>query len=197
MTDDSDPSGSEPATQPGFDPAAYDAVIYDLDGTLVRLSVDWGAVADDVLDAYASQGIVPPTDDLWSLFAIAADYGLAETVEATIASHERAGAEASTRLPLAGILTTDGAQRTAVCSLNCEEACRIALGTHDLSDGVSAVVGRDTVEGHKPDPGPLLSAVDALGVDPEHALFVGDSERDAVTARRAGVPFRYVSDVLE
>ena len=56
------------------------------------------------------------------------------------------------------------------------------------------VIGRDTVETFKPDPESLLAAVDRLGVRPERTLFVGDSERDAETADRAGTRFAYVGD---
>ncbi len=196
-----------------FDPTAYDAVVYDLDGTLVDLAVDWDAVADDVIDVYTNHAIKPPAGDLWELLDVADEYGLADAVEETIAAHERDGARRSTRLQLAdridgsrgqdfdadGSAGIDGGSDgppVAVCSLNSEAACRIALETHDLDGGVDAVVGRDTVATHKPDPEPLLAAIDALGADPARAIFLGDSESDAVTAERAGVPFLSVREAL-
>lgn len=66
-----------------------------------------------------------------------------------------------------------------VCSLNCEDACQMALETHDIEDAVSAFVGCDTVDTHKPDLESLLSVVDSLGAAAENAVFVGDSPRDA------------------
>ena len=176
---------------------AADAIVYDLDGTLLELAVDWDAVADDVVGAYAERALIAPTDDLWSLLDAAADYGVEAVVEETIADHERAGARESTLLPLGERLADDDADRpAAVCSLNCEEACRIALETHGLEEAVDAVVGRDTVETHKPDPESLLAAVEALGVEPERVVFVGDSESDRITADRAGVRFVSVVDAL-
>jgi len=167
----------------------HDAVIYDLDGTLVRLTVDWAAVADDVRAVYADAGETPPSDGLWELLERAGEYDLREEVEAAIAAREREGARASDRLPLADDLA-DGP--VGVCSLNCEAACRIALAEHGLTDRVSTVIGRDSVATHKPDPEPLVTALEALGVAPEDGLFVGDSERDLRTAEAAGVPFEYV-----
>ncbi len=184
-----------------FDPTAYDAVVYDLDGTLVHLVVDWNAVAEDVIDVYAEHAIKRPGSDLWELLEAADGYGIGEAVEEVIAGHEREGARRSTRLPLADRLDTPGDPETgsedppvAVCSLNCEAACRIALETHGIDGGVDAVVGRDTVSTWKPDPEPLLAAIDALGAEPARAVFIGDSERDANTAERAGVPFKYVHE---
>ena len=188
------------------DPAVYDAVVYDLDGTLVHLAVDWAAVADDVLDVYTDHAIKPPTDELWGLLEAAAGYGIGAEVEEAIALHERSGAHDSTRLPLGDRLAArgddgdrDGSGPPAgVCSLNCEAACRIAVETHGLDAALteSAIVGRDTVETHKPEPESLLAAVERLDAEPEHTLFVGDSQRDAVTAERAGVDYAWASELL-
>ena len=190
--------------------AGYEAVVYDLDGTLVELAVDWDAVADSVLDAYAERALIPPTEELWGLLGAADEYGIRAAVEEAIAVHERAGANESTRLPLGDRLaaafdpsddgpTVDGSHPPAgVCSLNCEEACRIAVATHDLDDALveEAIVGRDTVGSYKPDPESLFAAIDRLGADPADALFVGDSRRDAVAAERGGVDFAWVADLL-
>lgn len=170
---------------------AYDAVVYDLDGTLVSLDVDWDVVAEDIMDVYAGAGFEPPAEELWSLLDLAPEYGIEAEVEDVIAEHELEGARQSKRLEFANDLH-DGP--IAICSLNCEAACRVALETHDLSDRFSVVVGRDTVSTYKPEPESLTAAIEKLGVDPEDALFVGDSERDARTAERAGVAFEYVGD---
>lgn len=171
----------------------YDGIVYDLDGTLVRLCVDWDAAANDIEAIYRRAGIDVADQDLWELFDTAEDHGLSSAVEATLSGHEREGARRSTRLPAADDLaTTDRA--VAVCSLNSEAACRIALEIHDLARHVQVVVGRDTTDVHKPDPGSLLAAVERLGVPRDRVVFVGDSQRDELTATRANVAFEYVGD---
>jgi phosphoglycolate phosphatase len=172
----------------------HEAVVYDLDGTLVRLAVDWEAAASDATALFADAGVDAADADLWSLFESAPDHGLADELESVLAAHERRGAERAVRLPLADRLA-DRDVPVGVCSLNAEAACRRALERHGLLDHVAAVVGRDSVATHKPDPEPLLATLDRLGVDPDAALFVGDTERDAVTADRAGVAFAFVDDV--
>ncbi|MFB6227136.1 MAG: HAD family hydrolase [Halobacteriales archaeon] len=174
-------------------PEDVDAVVYDLDGTLLRLAVDWERVAADVGAVYGEAGIPTEGAGVWELLERAEENGIGEEVGAAIAAHEREGAHESVRLPPADDLI-ERSLPAGVCSLNCEAACRIGLETHDLADHVDAVVGRDTVGARKPDPEPLLAAVDALGVDPEAALFVGDSESDELTATRAGTRFSYVGD---
>ncbi|WP_050033379.1 HAD family hydrolase [Halorubrum halophilum] len=200
-------AGTVSSVERPIDLAAYDAVVYDLDGTLVELAVDWGAVAESVLDVYTEHAVIPPTDDLWGLLGAAGEYGIRDSVEEAIAAHERAGARESTLLPLGGRLIEaveggEGGRRgppAGVCSLNCEEACRVAVETHGLGDALDpdAIVGRDTVDTHKPEPESVLAAVERLGGEPSRALFVGDSRRDAVAAERAGVSFAWAADLIE
>ncbi|WP_121821664.1 HAD family hydrolase [Halostella salina] len=166
----------------------YDGVVYDLDGTLVDLAVDWGAVAADVEAVYERAGVDPDGRSLWDLLGAAREEGLFEQVNAAIADHEREGARTSRRLSTADELAALD-RPAAVCSLNCEDACAVALETHGLSAHVERVVGRDTVDTWKPEPESLLAAVDALGVDPSRAVFVGDSLRDREAAERAGVDY--------
>jgi phosphoglycolate phosphatase len=170
----------------------YDAVVYDLDGTLVDLAVDWETVARDVTALLESRGAPPETTDLWEMWHGSKGTAHEAAVHRTMADHEEAGARASTLLGPARSIPAD--LPVSVCSLNAESAVHVALDTHDLTGVMDAVVGRGSVPTEKPDPEPLLAALEPLGVDPDRAVFVGDSERDAVTARRAGVPFRYVSE---
>jgi len=172
--------------------AEYDAVVYDLDGTLVRLDVDWGAVAEEAAAALSARGVDTAGMNLWDVLEAADDAGHRATVEEVIAAHEREGARTSRRLPTADELPLD--VPVGVCSLNCEAACRLALETHGIDGYVTAVVGRDTVDTYKPNPEPLLTAIRELSADPGRTLFVGDSERDAEAARRAGVQFQYVGE---
>jgi phosphoglycolate phosphatase-like HAD superfamily hydrolase len=173
----------------------YEAIVYDLDGTLARLRVDWGQVREDVAGKLRARGVDVGGDSLWDLLERSQTSPLDRIVEETISEHEREGARRSERLPLANELPQN--VPVGVCSLNSEAACRIALEMHGLDPYVQTIVGRDTVETYKPDPEPLLRTTQSLGVNPAATLFIGDTERDAVTAERAGVAFEYASARLD
>ncbi|WP_254545075.1 HAD family hydrolase [Halomarina pelagica] len=172
------------------DEGSYEAIVFDLDGTLVDLAVDWEVVRRDVATVLGDRGVTVDGHDLWAMLELADETGHRAPVEAAIGEHERRGAHDSDRLTAADDLPLS--VPVGVCSLNCEAACRIALDTHGLAEHVDALVGRDSVATEKPHPEPLLTVVTALSARPERTLFVGDSERDELTARRAATDFRYV-----
>lgn len=49
------------------------------------------------------------------------------------------------------------------------------------------MVAADDIDRHKPDPAPVLKALDNLAADPESTLFVGDSPHDIDAGKAAGV----------
>jgi phosphoglycolate phosphatase len=62
------------------------------------------------------------------------------------------------------------------------------LETVGLRHWFAVVVSGDTLPEKKPHPAPLLHICKELGVEPAHALLVGDSGNDVEAARRAGCP---------
>lgn len=172
--------------------SGYDAIIYDLDGTLVRLDVDWEQVRTRCEAVLSARGVDTGGAGLWELREIAADNNAQDRVDEVIAEFEREGAYSCERLALARELPHD--VPVGVVSLNDEAAVRIALELYGLDRHVDVVVGRDTVGTVKPDPEPLVYAADRMGVPPGRVLFVGDSESDAVAAERAGMDFQWVDE---
>jgi 2-phosphoglycolate phosphatase len=55
-----------------------------------------------------------------------------------------------------------------------------------LAERSSCIVSGDTLAVRKPEPDQLLLACDLIGVDPRTAIYVGDAERDIEAGRRAG-----------
>lgn len=57
----------------------------------------------------------------------------------------------------------------------------------ELASSFDVVVGHEDTERHKPDPDPVLVAVEKLGGSPDEAAYVGDSPFDIGAAKAAGV----------
>lgn len=79
--------------------------------------------------------------------------------------------------------------KLGVCTNKPEAPTLAVLEALDLRAPFAAVVGGDTLPVRKPDPAPLRLTIERLGGTPAQAVFVGDSEIDAATARAAAVPF--------
>lgn len=171
-------------------------VVFDLDGTLVRLRVEWAALEDRIAAELQMAGIETEGRSVWSMLETARERDRLDLVEPMINDYEIEGAERSKRLALADVVSTLPCP-VGICSLNCEAACRRALDVHGLSKHVETIVGRDSIRPWKPDPAPLEAAIEGIGVRPEAAVFVGDSERDAHTAEAAGVAFLTAEAAIE
>ena len=65
--------------------------------------------------------------------------------------------------------------------------CRAILTHLNLTDQFDTIIGGDSLTVRKPNPEPLQEAIDQLKGG--FAIYVGDSEVDSETARRANVPF--------
>ncbi|MBF9030289.1 phosphoglycolate phosphatase [Rhodobacterales bacterium HKCCE3408] len=64
---------------------------------------------------------------------------------------------------------------------------RAVLAHLNLDRRFPVILAGDSLPERKPDPAPLHATLDRLGTGPR--LYVGDSEVDAETAQRAGIPF--------
>jgi 2-phosphoglycolate phosphatase len=69
-----------------------------------------------------------------------------------------------------------------------ERLARPVLSGLGLEDRAAVIVGGDTCPRPKPFPDPLLHAAATLGIAPMRILYVGDDERDVQAARAAGMP---------
>ncbi|MCL6285464.1 phosphoglycolate phosphatase [Ruegeria sp. 2012CJ41-6] len=178
------------------------AIVFDLDGTLIDSVPDLAAAVNLTLTA---RGL--PELDLTTIIGFVGN-GLPKLVERvmthggvdmglhskltriTLDNYMRA--PTARTVLYAGVrdmleaFTTSG-NALGICTNKPEAAARQVLDALDLSRFFAVVVGGDTLAQRKPDPAPLLHVFEQLGAGPR--FYVGDSEVDAETAQRAGVPF--------
>jgi len=56
-----------------------------------------------------------------------------------------------------------------------------------LKDYIDGLIGYEDVENHKPDPEPILKALELFNANKETTVYVGDHENDMVAAKKAGI----------
>ena len=187
---------------------AIEAVLFDLDGTLLDTAAD---IAEALNRALAERGWPPiaPSEVRRMI-----GRGSPLLIERAAAFQSRALDEAAKAALLErffhhyGYLEESGEFKAepyagaAECLRALHEAgLRIAVVTNkyerfatgllkalSLRDWVDCVVGGDSCPLRKPDPAPVLFACKQLGVAPAHALMVGDSINDVQAAHAAGIP---------
>jgi len=115
-----------------------------------------------------------------------------DEVERTLCAAELRAIETAAPTPFAReviVAAKQAGRDVAIVSNNSAPAINAYLTVHRLAHYVSPVVGR--VPGRpdlmKPNPEPVLRAVNALGADSRRCLLVGDSVTDVTSARAANV----------
>lgn len=178
------------------------AVLFDLDGTLVHSAPDIHAAANAMLAEAGAAAVDLPTvqgfigEGAAVLVArLMAARGLPPGRHEELLARFRAAydtAPARLTRPWPGVPGALAALARAGHALGVvtnkpEAPARAVLAALGLAEHIAVVVGGDSLPVRKPDPGPLIHALAALGA--ADGIFVGDSEIDAAAAAAAGLPF--------
>lgn len=179
----------------------YRTVIFDLDGTLLDTLDDLADAVNQALSTYnlpvrstaevrrflgngiralVSSAVPEGTDEALfeQVFQCFRTYYVAHCLDRT--------------QPYAGILDVLRAMRArgiglAIVSNKLQPAVS-ELNEHFFAGLIDVAVGESATVRRKPNPDAVLAALQGLGGDKASAVYVGDSEVDIETARRAGLP---------
>ena len=166
-------------------PSDFDFFVFDLDGTLFTLPVDWVAVRDEFA-AIAGEPIEgkPLFQEVQRVTA--AKPGTKQNILSMIEAHELKALEGAK--PMNGavelIYSLFEVSKLALVTLQGKRACDEILRKHKLLDLFEAVVTREDSLDRAVQ---LEAALNRLRVRPKEALFVGDRLNDVVCARKVGV----------
>lgn len=176
----------------------FDAVLFDLDGTLIdstelivrsyqhtlrelaqrepsRESIISGfgtPLVDNLHRLSPNPSLVPQMVDVYS------EYN--ERHHDELVTPFAAATEAVRRLRAAGV-------PLAIVTGKRRRYAQMGLRLAGLDAHFDAVIPPECTERGKPDPEPVRAALRKLEVEPDRALFVGDSPHDVAAARAAGV----------
>lgn len=192
-----------------------DAVIVDLDGTMVHTIGDFAeAIARMLADLQLPQLATSDIEHMvgkgtehllrTALAAVLASTGhpkegLAQTAEALFPQalqrymHHYVAINGQYSMVYDGVAQGLQALKAAGLRLACVTNKPLAFTTPLLAakglDGLfDMVFGGDSFERKKPDPLPLLKTCEALGSSPLRTLMIGDSSNDAQASRASGCP---------
>jgi HAD superfamily hydrolase (TIGR01509 family) len=183
-----------------FDPARYDAAIFDCDGTLVDTMPLHHAAWRAAFERYQA-----PFDFTWELFMSRAGMTLEHTVECLNEQFDcslppkpvsdlqreefRRRSDQVSPIDYVVAFARDIASRhpVAVASGGVRALVVHALDVANLTDIFTTVVSADDVEHGKPAPDSFLLAAARMSVAPERCLVLEDGDFGLEAARRAGM----------
>ena len=193
------PSEETNPASPGPRPRAPGpAVLFDLDGTLVD-SIDLIVAA--ALNAFACRPgpspseaqirntigrPLPTTFGPWLVDDNDLPFLISKYREYQLEHHDRLTNAYDGIMDAVVGLHTAGCRMAIVTSKVGFMAERALVHT-GLASYMQCVIASDSTTKHKPDPEPVLVALERLGAGPEESIFVGDSPYDMQAARAAGV----------
>ena len=172
-----------------------DAVLFDLDGTLIDCSE---AISASFNSALRNNGLdeLPSNEvkrmigrPLLELFTELNPGGPVEhLIEGYKTAFRKLSPGNSTLLPgareLLNMLSKN--KRLGVVTSRSSSGTAAILQEFGLREVFDTLVGVEDVAEAKPSPAPVLFALERLGADPAEAVFVGDTPYDMESGRRAG-----------
>ncbi len=173
-------------------------ILFDLDGTLVD-SID--LIIDSYTHTFRTHGLrVPDREEiiagigtpLRTVFgAISSDpvevaAWTATYREYNLANHDARVMPIAPAVQLALRAASSGRVLGLVTSKN-NAGARRGLAHVGLADAIPVVIGADDVINPKPDPEPVLRALEMVSSTASDACFIGDSPYDIISGKAAGV----------
>ena len=182
-------------------------IVFDLDGTIVRLSVEWTSLKNKLKNEYSKlydescsfesisaclSKIVERNDNhvLESFFNIIRQYEL-ERIQKTqpieesvffINNTELFGVKENTKL--------------AILSLNTRRTIIYSLKLAKIYKKFDFIVGREDVRKWKPNPEGLLKIQNHYNVEKEEVIYFGDLRKDILTGTNARIDAFHISSLI-
>lgn len=176
-----------------------DAVLFDFDGTLVNIKIDFAKMRQEILSLGILYGISPKSD-VYVLEAIEEIYDVLSAKDMILASEFKKQAnEILIDIELSAVQSSvcypDADKTLAVLKSNgikvgiVTRNCRLAVQKTSEKAGFiyDVLLTRDDVKKVKPDPQHLWDALALLGADCEKSIMVGDHPLDILAGKKAGM----------
>lgn len=181
------------------------AVVWDLDGTLVDSVVDLAAsvnvvlteqhaaaLAEDQIRAMIGNGVGKLLDRAAAAAGLTGEAANPDALYRRFTEHYADNCCNATRV-YDGVIETLSTLRArgfkqGVCTNKPESMARTVIATLQIGEYFSAIVGGDSTAFRKPHKAPMLMCLEQMGCAAERSLMVGDSAADVELARNCNMP---------
>ncbi|MHA1391403.1 MAG: HAD family hydrolase [Promethearchaeota archaeon] len=182
-------------------------IVFDLDGTIVRLVADWHSLFKALSARFTEKN--RETINLKSISAI-----LSRVVEKGDVEELQLNFNLIRQYELENITSNEPIKeiiyfinnkelfgvspnaKLAVFSLNTRSTILKSLEMAGIIDKFEFFVGREDVRKWKPEPDGLLKILDYFNVNSEDMIYFGDLEKDLLAGANAGVESYYIDTII-
>ncbi|QBP18527.1 HAD family hydrolase [Acetilactobacillus jinshanensis] len=177
----------------------YQAILFDIDGTLIDSFPPYAKVMTNVLAIHNKPISV---EQLKKTFSMTLDraFKYLRIPESLQDQFEMEYLNEKARLNLKPVLFKGIShvfkslnQKTlpgiAIVTSGGDQEVNELLNAYPFMKKIWTAVTADTIPYHKPEPEPLLHAVNQMGINPKHALYIGDALVDMNAAKNAKMDF--------
>ena len=182
-------------------------IVFDLDGTLVKLAADWHHIKKALSDRYFKiygekcefkhisgcfDYVVEKKDEreLNNFFKVLEDFEMRnisnnKEIEASIFFINNLNE-----------FEVPNDIKLAIFSLNTRKTIINSLKMARIYDKFDYIVGREDIRKWKPSPDGLLKIMEYFGVNREDMIYFGDLQKDIITGNNAGVESYLVEEII-
>ncbi len=182
-------------------------IVFDLDGTIVDLAVDWMSLKDLLVERYEElyqescdfksvskclEKMVEKQDEsnIQNFFDIIRHYELKNIRDVKLID------ETIFFINNKNLFGIENEMKFAILSLNTRDTIIRALEIADITDKIDYIVGREDVRKWKPDPEGLIMIKNHFKVKKEEIIYFGDMEKDLLTGENAGIEAYLIDDLI-
>lgn len=186
-------AGSSAADRP------FDAVMFDMDGTLVNSKIAIVQSYHDATTKIMGEAYPVEEEDIDRIIQLRGQEtfpmiakGDADIAEQLRVEFGKAYAIHQSEIPLFDSVVPmldamkEGGIRLGIATSKARERFEVDMDRSGIRDYFELTITGDDVANAKPHPEPITMGIEQMGLDPKRVLYIGDGPNDVIAAREAG-----------
>ena len=183
-------------------------IVFDLDGTIVDLAVDWQHIKNILSERYSKiygetcefkhisaclEYVVEKKDEreLKNFFKILEDYEMKDI------NKSKEIKETIFFINNLKLFEVPKDTKLAIFSLNTRKAIISSLKLAKIFDKFDYIIGREDIRKWKPNPDGLLKIKKYFGVENKDMIYFGDLKKDLQTGKNAGIDSYLINELIK
>jgi len=175
----------------------YKIIIWDFDGTIVHLRIDWKSVKQEIISLLNGKGLQASiSQPLNELFSLSKSIGIDSELLSIIKNHERKS-EFVVDEEIVKIIRGINRAGLIQCILsdNFTDTIKLILAKIEILEVFDTILGIDITREFKPSPQGLQKLIENYKAEKDEVLYIGDSWKDKDIGSKEGIKFINIKEL--